>query len=188
MALIFGYGSLLSPASAARTLQRPVCHSELCCGVLHGFVRSWTAATRITLCIDGELCCHQALFLDLTPRSGSSCNGVCLEVTDSELKALDVRERGYERRQVEVEYDGRCTRAWTYLMPGTAKQSQGIIAACYIDLIEEALQHYSEAFTSHFWESTLPSDAVIVRGEYVFADSEQNQAAGRPRVPGSPQR
>ncbi|HPE62159.1 MAG: gamma-glutamylcyclotransferase [Thiothrix sp.] len=185
MALVFGYGSLLNPASAARTLKRPVGHGELCCGVLHGFLRSWTAATRITLCIDGEPCCHQALFLDLTPCAGSSCNGVCLEVTDSELQALDLRERGYERRQVEVEFDGRCDSAWTYLKPGDAKQYQGIIAACYIDLIKEALQHYPDAFVSHFWASTLPTDAAIVQGEYIFADCEQNRAAGRQLTPGS---
>jgi len=51
--------------------------------------------------------------------------------------------------------------------------------AAYRQIIEEALQNFPEHFVDEFWKTTLPSEATVVEGEYIFEDCAQNAAAGQ---------
>ncbi|MEZ5534239.1 MAG: gamma-glutamylcyclotransferase family protein [Thiolinea sp.] len=182
MPFVFGYGSLMNPVSAEKTLHRPLCREDFHCATLHDYVRSWTApgCIRLQEKESGRIRPCDALFLDLSYRPGQSCNGVVVEVTVAELQRLDIREQGYQRCVVELEFDdGCCLEGFTYVMPECTKQHEGIIAARYKQMIDEALQAFPADFAARFWQTTQPSAAKVVEGEYVFDDCAQNQAAGR---------
>jgi cation transport regulator ChaC len=180
MPFVFGYGSLMNPLSAEKTLRRRLYREDFQCATLHDYVRSWTAPGCICLQDNGWLRPCDALFLDLSHSPGSSCNGVVVEVSAQELQALDIREQGYERCVVELEFEnGGCLEGFTYVMPECTKQHDGVIAAKYKQMIDEALLAFSADFAAQFWQSTRPSPAALVEGEYIFADHAQNQAAGR---------
>lgn len=183
MPLVFGYGSLMNPLSAEKTLHRPLCREDFHCAVLHDYVRSWTAPGCIRLQKNGSIRPCDALFLDLSHSPGRCCNGVVVEVSEVELLRLDIREQGYERCVVELEFTGgHCQEAFTYVMPECTKQYEGVIAAQYKQMIDEALRAFPADFAAEFWQTTQPSAAAIVEGEYVFENCAQNQAAGRKLV------
>ncbi|MEZ5449573.1 MAG: gamma-glutamylcyclotransferase family protein [Thiolinea sp.] len=182
MPYVFGYGSLLNPGSAAKTLGRTLAAGDLLCTTLPGYRRSWTASSFIRSANHGVVRPCQALFLDLSSCQDPqcSCNGVALQVTEQELAALDIREMGYRRCTVELQLEnGHVQPGYAYVMPDCCKQKQGVIPARYKRLIEEALHNYSNDFVLRFWQTTLPSNAEVVEGEYVFENRAQNKAAGR---------
>lgn len=180
MPVIFGYGSLISPSSAAKTLGRSLCSNELSCVTLPDHIRSWTAPDAIKLQAGGQIQPCEALFLDLTASAGASCGGVAIRVCESELRMLDIREQGYERCPVELMCsEGRAIRAFAYMMPDAEKIHKGIILARYKQIIDDALVDYPESFSERFWQDTAPSANQVVEGEYIFQHVEQNKAAGR---------
>ena len=101
---LFAYASLVSKASAAETLGRPV-------GVasparIEGFARSWTlgrdniSSEKTFARTDGSLprfCL--GLNLEATALPGYA-NGALLELTEAEFARLDLREMRYERLEV----------------------------------------------------------------------------------------
>jgi len=185
MPVIFGYGSLINPRSAEKTLGRSLCSHQMGCVTLADYVRSWTAPDCVSLQIDEQIQPCDALFLDLTAYMGQSCSGVAIEVCERELRMLDIREKGYERCPVSLKCsEGKTIRGYAYIMPEAEKLHQGIILARYKQMIDEALQAYPSSFSNRFWRDTLPSKNPVIEGEYVFADCEQNIAAGRSLIKG----
>ena len=102
---VFGYGSLVSPASMARTLDRPV---EIDDGWqiarLVGFGRRWNKGS---LRLRGTW--HHAgrrvddgipISLGVVEADGESCNGVAVRLRADEIASLDWRERDYVRTDV----------------------------------------------------------------------------------------
>jgi len=180
MPIIFGYGSLICRSSAEKTLGRSLSSQDVCCAVIQNHVRSWTAQGDVKLLHNGRLRPSDALFLDLTERQGNGCNGVAIKVSERELLQLDIRECCYERSLVELDVgEGQLIQAYTYRVPADDKQHYGITLAAYRQIIELALQGYPEPFVDQFWKTTLPSEATIVEGEYIFEDCAQNAAAGQ---------
>lgn len=105
---VFGYGSLADPQSAARTLGRPV--DEVVPARLAGWRRRWSEArhnhrSEKTFALEpgGELP-EWVLGLNVEPAPEAAVeegpNGVLIEVTETELERLDVREVRYERAEV----------------------------------------------------------------------------------------
>lgn len=180
MPFVFGYGSLMNQPSAEKTLSRSLCSDDFQCVTLRNYVRSWTAPSCIHLQEDGQLRPCDALFLDLSHCPGASCNGVVVEVNEQELQILDIREQGYERCVVELEFeDGSRMEGFAYVMPECSKQHEGVIPARYKQMIDEALRAFPPTFAITFWETTRASQALVVEGEYVFQNCAQNKAAGR---------
>ena len=110
---LFGYGSLVSPASMAQTIGRtldPV--TEYRVGHLASHGRRWNYGSKVKRghwTHDGlDIRFGLVISLGLIESSGESCNGVVFRVTSDELAALDWRERDYERRVVTdlVELEG----------------------------------------------------------------------------------
>ena len=181
MPVIFGYGSLINPRSAEKTLGRALCQHQMGCATLPGYLRSWTAPDCIKLqSSDNQIHSCDALFLDLTANAGKSCRGVAIEVCEHELRMLDIREQGYERCPVELQCSaGKSLQAYAYMIPEAEKFHQGIILARYKQMIDEALTDYPASFAQRFWQDTLPSENPVVEGEYIFMHRAQNKAAGR---------
>ncbi|HUS43219.1 MAG TPA: gamma-glutamylcyclotransferase family protein [Ilumatobacteraceae bacterium] len=103
-AWIFGYGSLVSPASMATTIGRTVADADVVVAQLDGYGRRWNYGSmhlRGDWHHDG-VTVRQGLVvsLGLVASDSESCNGVIVRVTADELAMLDWRERDYERTDV----------------------------------------------------------------------------------------
>lgn len=102
---LFGYGSLVSSESASLTLGRPVPPPRP--ARLHGWRRRWSQKRDNLTCektfalADGR-CPEWILGLNLEPGEDEAgpVNGVLLELSESELERLDIREIRYDRVEV----------------------------------------------------------------------------------------
>ncbi len=101
---VFGYGSLVSPASASRTLGRAVERGST--ARLEGWARGWTLARdnltseKTFARADGTLP-RYCLGLNLDPDEDANApNGALIEVDRAELERLDLREMRYHRVDV----------------------------------------------------------------------------------------
>jgi hypothetical protein len=101
---VFGYGSLVSPASAAETLGRPV--GPLRPGRLRGWRRRWSIARdnfraeKTFARADDRSLPPFFVSLNLERMAGPGPNGAVIEVTKAELERLDLREIRYDRIEV----------------------------------------------------------------------------------------
>ncbi len=100
---VFGYGSLVSPASAARTVERDVT-DQVMLAMLADYGRRWNYGSLHQRAswhsprgpvVDGVVVC-----LGLEAAAGERCNGSIFPVTPDELARLDWRERDYDRVDV----------------------------------------------------------------------------------------
>lgn len=180
MPVVFGYGSLMNRSSAEKTLGRSLCRNDMCCVTIQNHVRSWTAQGDVKLLINDKFRACDALFLDLTQLEGTHCNGVALRVSEAELRQLDIRECCYERSVVALDTgNGEHIEGYAYRVPEDDKQHYGITLGAYHRIVNEALLDFPEHFKRRFWETTLPSEAMVVEGEYIFENCAQNAAAGQ---------
>ena len=102
---VFGYGSLVSPESMARTIGRVVApHEGWLAAHLDGFGRRWNYGSMHQRGDwhgpDGFVESGVVVCLGLEPAADERCNGVVIRVTEDELAALDWRERDYDRTDV----------------------------------------------------------------------------------------
>ncbi len=101
---IFGYGSLVSPASMATTIGRDVPAEDVAVAHLDGYGRRWNYGSlhlRGDWLVDGvSVSRGLVVSLGLVAGDTETCNGVIVRVTDDELAMLDWRERDYERTDV----------------------------------------------------------------------------------------
>jgi hypothetical protein len=101
---VFGYASLVSVASAAQTLGRPVEFAGV--ARLAGWCRGWTLAREQATSektfarLDGSVP-RYCLGLNIDrDELAAGPNGVLIELTEAELERLDVREIRYLREDV----------------------------------------------------------------------------------------
>jgi hypothetical protein len=182
---VFGYASLVSPASAAQTLGRPVTIAAL--ARLHGHGRGWTVARDNTATEktfarrDGSIP-RYCLGLNVHPdRAATPPNGVLIEVTAAELDRLDVRELRFHRTEVteliEADTPGadRFDAVFAYrARPENhrpAPPADAIVVATYPRLVEaafatlgaEQLELYRQTTAAppvEITEATLVADAI----------------------------
>ncbi len=123
---VFGYGSLSSDGLAARAARARICR-------LRDHRRTWNVAMDNTVDVphykhylsdDGAP--RPAVFvtfLNVLAAPGSTVNGVLLPVGEDELRALDRRERSYERVDVAELLDERpAGRVWCYTGGAAARE------------------------------------------------------------------
>ncbi len=182
---IFGYGSLLNPSSAARTMQRQLHESELRLVMLDGYRRTWGYVTDTHFVGDPDGTTTPTVFLDVAEDAATGCNGLLLALSADELDRMDRRERGYRRVEVtgnlRESIDGR---AWIYMadqgfQPADRPGQQLIIATRYVGIVEEALQLWGAQARSVYEDSTDPVAFPLRDGEYGFAHPDQEKAARR---------
>jgi hypothetical protein len=176
---LFGYASLVSPDSASRTLGRPV--DPVAIARLPGWRRSWSQARDNLTCektfarsADGSLFRH-VLGLNLEPRDDAdeAPNGVLLELTDEELRRLDVREMRYDRVDVTGQIDAPrgIDRVFTY----TAKEAHfapdppedTVVLASYARTVESAFAALGTGQRDVYLSTTGPPPVEVVEAVLV---------------------
>jgi cation transport regulator ChaC len=181
---LFAYGSLVSAASAERTLGRPVKHAAVT--RLPGWRRRWSQArdnrtTEKTFAHaeSGAVPTH-CLGLNLEPdSSGAGPNGVLIELSRAELDRLAAREIRYDRVDVtEAIGEARTASAFSQVVAYTAKPENfaptpppgAVILAPYLRAVEAAFGSIGADQLELFRETTgrTPAEvieAVLVRDE-----------------------
>ena len=145
---VFGYGSLAA-TPGPRPAREPAARGFV--ADLRGFRREWGVAMDNSRDLPGYR--HYTdgagvrpavfvCFLDLIDAGDASAtvNGLCLPVGSERLRALDARERNYERVDVSHRIAARGARVWTYIgsAEGRARFEHGraagtaVIAAAYL--------------------------------------------------------
>jgi Gamma-glutamyl cyclotransferase, AIG2-like len=154
MAAVFGYGSLIAPATIAHLVGRPVTAGrDYARARLTGWSSTWNVCTDNTVNgsvvyedpAEGTRPSIQVLFLTIEP--GTAVEGVLIFMPDDGLPALDAREGNYRRITVDVDDFGP---AWTYVAkPASAERARRGIAAgtarirkAYLDTVVAAYASY----------------------------------------------
>lgn len=180
---VFGYGSLVSPASMATTIGRVAGPHDVAPAELAGFGRRWNyGALSVTgswkhdgrSIVDGVM-----VALGLTPSDGERCNGVAVRVNDDDLVGLDLRERHYDRTDVTDQITlGEPVEGLATARPRDAR------IFTYVPRIE-AVEHYTAgrdggraAIRQDYWN--LVDDAFATLGP---AHLEQYRTTPPPDIP-----
>jgi hypothetical protein len=147
---VFGYGSLVSAASAAQTLGRPV--QPPVPARLPGYRRCWTLARdnarseKTFARADGSLPSY-CVGLNLEPdRDAPPPNGALIALTEAELERLDLREVRYRRIEVSAAIAADAARDFDAVFAYSARPEHhhpapppgAILIAGYLRTVEAA--------------------------------------------------
>lgn len=180
---IFGYGSLVSPASAAVTLGRPV---EVRPARLSGWRRGWTVGRHNLMGektfapVGADPPFEYCLGLNVEPEPGLDenlwPNGALIDVTAAELARLDRRELRYERVELtgDVRVAGgligaaavfafRAQRGHRYLEP----PPDAVIIAPYLRTVEAAFAELGDGELEAFRRTTGEPPVRVAEAELV---------------------
>jgi cation transport regulator ChaC len=181
---VFGYGSLVAPASVSTTLGRDPRPAPL--ARLEGWRRNWTlvrdnlASEKTFAREDGSLPLH-CLGLNLEPDADAPApNGALIEVTDAELERLDLREIRYSRVDVSeaVTLDGGGVHGFDAVVAYVAKPENhapapppdAVIIATYPRTIEAAFASVGAEALELYNATTAPPPVPVIEATLV-ADS-----------------
>jgi hypothetical protein len=189
---VFGYASLVSSASAAQTLGRPV---EVAARArLEGWTRAWTlgrdnASSEKTFArLDGTEPAF-CLGLNLEPSAdATSPNGVLIELSEAELDRLDLREMRYRRVEVSAAIslaDGATAAGFDAIYAYAARPEHhhpepppdSIIVATYLATIEAAFAALGPGELELYRETTLSPPVEVVPATLI----RDRIPAGNPR-------
>lgn len=181
MTWIFGYGSIMNPSSAEKTLKRPISENGHKVAILKNHTRIWRVVTKIKIKnnISQE---YPAVFLDIIANDGIDCIGTILEVNASELIDFDVRETPYNRVNVRnlifppidddvFAYFGKDE----FIHP----PNNAVVMARYEQIVDKALSIWGDDFAVQYEKSTIKHNFPLIDGEYIFDNTIQNTASGR---------
>ena len=97
-------------------------------------------------------------YLDLTEGEGPGANGVLLPVDDRELRALDRRERNYERVDVSDRLERPPGRVWAYVghleARGRRDEGPAVVSRRYLEDVKAAFRARGEAAYAAFLASS----------------------------------
>lgn len=168
---LFAYGSLVNPDSAAATLGRPVKASEPV--RLRGWRRQWsvardnTAVEKTFARPDGSVPAYVlGLTIEPADERDDAPNGVLLEVSEDDLRRLDVREMRYDR--VEVGPAGGFDRVFAYRAKPAHRVSEpppgAVVIAAYAERVEAAFAALGEDQLRLYRETTGPPPVEVIDG------------------------
>jgi cation transport regulator ChaC len=179
---VFGYGSLVSPVSAAQSLGREV---ELAGIVrLAGWRRRWTicrdnnASEKTFALADGTV---PPYVVGLNIEHDPACegaNGALVEITEAEADRLDLREMRYDRIDVTADVRADAGPSFDRVIAYTAKAAHhapeppagAIVIAEYVRTVEAAFEELGEGQLEAFHVTTDPppvdpSEATLIADE-----------------------
>lgn len=169
--LLFAYGSLVSPASAALTLGREV--EVIGPARLRGWRRRWSQARdneasekAFARVDDGSVpATCLGLNIERADARDPGPNGTLIAVAEAELDRLDVREIRYERVDVSDALDGRQT-VITYVAKATNFAPEpplgSVILAEYLRTVEAAFDALAPDQLDLFRETTGPPPVEVI--------------------------
>ena len=174
---IFGYGSLVSPASMATTIGRTPAPADVAVAHLDGYGRRWNYGS---LHLRGDwhhdgVAVTQGLVvsLGLVAADAEICNGVVVRITDDELAMLDWRERDYERTDVtdliRLDGDRRVERVMTYVPRSSAieryeaarDRGEAGIRQSYWELVHAAFGELGDDHLERYTATPAPDVPVV---------------------------
>lgn len=174
---VFGYGSLVSPASMAATIGRTVAPNDVAVAHLHGYGRRWNYGSlhlRGDWHHDGvDITQGLVVSLGLVASDTEICNGVIVRVTADELAMLDWRERDYERTEVSdlIRLDERSVvePVVTYVPRPSAieryesarDEQRAGIRQSYWELVHAAFDDLGHDHLEHYAATPLPDVPVV---------------------------
>ena len=184
---IFGYGSLMSPASATRSI-RPwhppgdpitapidaIDPMDLWRCELRGYRRQWGVPGYVRLASTGEEV--RAAFLGLRPLAEGRCNGVLVAVGRDHIRTLCERERGYTLIEVTDAIEPRPfldLRIFTFVGRDLMADGDGIVLEEYESIVRSAARALGTEFADRFEETTDPTSRHRRQGAYEFVDRTQ---------------
>ena len=188
---VFAYGSLVSRASAAQTLGRPV--PPPIAARLRGFRRNWTLARdnarseKTFARADGTLP-RFCLSLNLEPaETAAAPNGALIELTEAELERLDLREMRYDRIEVTdwIEARERAAGSFDRVIAYRAREHHhqptppagAIVIAGYLRTVEAAFDELGPGERERFRATTAEPPVEVVDAVLV----EDRIPPGNPR-------
>jgi cation transport regulator ChaC len=177
---LFAYGSLVSSASAERTLGRPIEHAAVT--RLPGWRRRWSQvrdnlATEKTFANaeTGAVPPH-CIGLNLErDAEAAGPNGVLLGVSEEELERLATREIRYERVDVTEAVETDAGAAFTRVVAFTAKSENfapipppgAVILAPYVRAVEAAFCSIGSSQLDLFYDTTGPMPVEVIEAVLV---------------------
>jgi hypothetical protein len=167
---IFGYGSLISATSRAKTGET----GQVWPVRITGYQRNWSVMSTE----------YGMSSVAVIPVLEAHCNGVLIEIDESEIPVFDQRERGYQRSQVKLEqlfgYQQQSLpegTVWIYHSHEIAKPTHDCpIALSYVDVILSGCLALGDAFANDFlsltkgWHHPLINDRQTPRYPRVQAE------------------
>jgi len=175
---VFGYGSLIHPASVNRTLGRAEAPADMQPAELSGYQRCWQLLVHRRFTDDPPGLTTPCVVLDIAPREGATMNGVLVPVTQAELKLLDRREAKYDRIDVTDHIAPRPDRpVYTYVgrPRHTRPPADAVIPGVYMRIIRDALPLWGEGFAERFEATTLPHAWPIRRGSCAYPNAPRQR-------------
>jgi cation transport regulator ChaC len=196
---VFGYGSLVSPASVEKTLGHNVPAASVVPAELVGWRRAWNVGSdrashpERTFFLRNDDGGRGAIFKGITvvlgiervtSDDGTTCNGAVFPVFRGDLNLLDVRERNYERIDVtdSVKWDDKppnCT-VYTYVPKAEAAakvalaRNHGLamnVRSEYKAMVEAAFASVGEEALRRYRETTPePADDMPVESMETVID------------------
>jgi cation transport regulator ChaC len=176
---VFGYGSLVSASSVAKTVGRPV---EAVPAALTGWRRRWSLCrdnlrSEKTFALSDGALPPFILGLNLEPGEDPAgpVNGAVFELSDEELKRLDVRELRYDRIDVSdaitLAGGAELSTVVTYQAKPehfAAEPPDGaIILAKYAGVVEHAFELLGPGEKERFLATTGPHPVEVVEATLV---------------------
>ena len=184
---VFGYGSLMNPASIQRTVAREVPRDTLIPAILRDYVRKWDLVDWIRFEQDLSGTVVPAAFLDVAQQPGREVNGILLALSEEELSRMDGREKNYDRVNISSLIEPRVSPdVFTYVGKDihTHPPSDTCVPADYEALVLAGVREWGAAFEAQYHQTTLPHNFPRRSGRYFFADPLQSRLAGRPHEKG----
>jgi hypothetical protein len=181
---VFGYGSLVSPASFAETLGRDP--DRVVPVRLHGWRRRWSvgrdnrSAEKTFARPDGEippwiigLNIEAAADQELSADEALAPNGALIELSEAELKRLDLREMRYRRVEVGDAIDAPA--GFDRVVAYTAREEhfypappEGAVAmAPYVRAVEQAFRALGKSQWELFLKSTGMPPVELIEPQLV---------------------
>ncbi len=178
---VFGYGSLVSPASAALSLGRPVTPAGN--ARAEGWRRRWSVfrdnrtAEKTFARADGSIPPYVVgLSIERDPECRGA-NGVLIEISEQEADRLDLREMRYDRVDVTADVrglDGE-EHGFERVILYTAKPEHhapvapagAIVIAGYVRTVEAAFAELGPEHVELYAETTDPPPVPAVEVELV---------------------
>jgi len=153
---IVGYGSLINSRSRAKTGET----GRIWSVKISGFERHWSVMSAD----------FGMSSVAVIPKEDAYCNGVLIEIHESEIAAFDKREQGYQRAQIDSQqlssYENESLpngTVWIYHSHDITSPNPACpITLSYADVILAGCLEHGDAFVEDFLQFTCGWDHAVL--------------------------
>lgn len=178
---LFGFGSLINVKSAQKSFKRILKQEDLIPVEIKGFERVWNAQESIKF----EDVPTNGVFLNIKKNPTQTIYGAIIKITPEELEVLKIREKNYSCITISSsdilnkDFKDDLIAFMTTNEEKIAKKGDknSFIPAKYIDILNEGLENYDEAFINNFKKCLQDMPFDLKEGTYTFSDPAQHNAA-----------